>query len=358
MTPTLSFYIARRIISAIVAAYIILFTLIFLIDFVEQLQNLGRNDEATLFDVAVLTVQRVPYIAEEVLPFTVLFGAIAAFVSLSRKMELVIARASGVSIWQMVAPAVLTAALVGVFATLVHNPLSSAMQENAARIQTDVFRKGSSGGGQKWFRQTSNDDQSIFKAADSTDRGRTLIGLTAFVFSPDGALLERVEASRAVFHEGYWDLASARVVRVGQPPESHESYHIQTNLTAEQIAESISRPERMSFWELPGIIAQWRMSGIRTERFELRYQSLMSRPASYATMVLIAACVSLGFSRFGGVLKAILGGVLAGFVLYVASQMAGDLGATGFITPVVAAWAPPVIGALLSVTVLLHQEDG
>ncbi len=45
-------------------------------------------------------------------------------------------------------------------------------------------------------------------------------------------------------------------------------------------------------------------------------------------------------------------------MLYVGGEMAGDLGAAGFITPVVAAWAPSIVGGLLSVTVLLYQEDG
>jgi lipopolysaccharide export system permease protein len=50
--------------------------------------------------------------------------------------------------------------------------------------------------------------------------------------------------------------------------------------------------------------------------------------------------------------------VAAGFVLYVATKLAGDLGGAGLLSASVAAWAPAIIGAMLGILVLLHQEDG
>jgi lipopolysaccharide export system permease protein len=58
------------------------------------------------------------------------------------------------------------------------------------------------------------------------------------------------------------------------------------------------------------------------------------------------------------VAPALTGGVAAGFVLYVATKLAEDLGAAGLVGPAAAAWLPAVLGVLMSVTVLLHQEDG
>jgi lipopolysaccharide export system permease protein len=54
----------------------------------------------------------------------------------------------------------------------------------------------------------------------------------------------------------------------------------------------------------------------------------------------------------------ILGGVVAGFVLYVVSVLVRTFGASGAIPPVVAAWLPVVVAFALGITVLLHKEDG
>lgn len=356
MPGTLSLYIVRRLLTSIAVTYLILFSIIYLIDFVEVLQR--ASGDSTIFDVILLGLQRTPIIAEEVFPFIVLFGSIAAFVSLSRRMELVVARATGVSIWQMVAPALLGAAFLGIAVTAFHNPVATYLKEKSIAFQAAVFGRALNTSGGLWLRQRSDDDQSIIRAAASRDKGRSLAGVTAFIFTPEGALKERVDSAEAVLRNGYWEMASARVVRPGSPPQSHDVYRVGTNLTPDQIAETIATPGTISFWELPRVITQWDEAGIRTEKFRLRYQELMARPLVYATMVLIAATVSLGFARFGGLGKAILGGVIAGFMLYVGGEMAGDLGAAGFIVPFVAAWVPSAIGVLLSVTVLLYQEDG
>jgi lipopolysaccharide export system permease protein len=78
----------------------------------------------------------------------------------------------------------------------------------------------------------------------------------------------------------------------------------------------------------------------------------------FLAMVLVAATVSLRFFRFGGVAPMVLAGVMAGFVLYVASELVENLGAAGIVGPGVAAWLPATVGMLLGVLSLLHQEDG
>jgi lipopolysaccharide export system permease protein len=355
----LSRYIARRLLASILFTYAVIFTLLFLVDFIDLLQDAGIGSRVSIVDLVSIGLQRTPLMAEEIFPFTVLFAAIAAFVTLSRKLELVVARATGVSVWQMLAPALLTAALLGMTVTAVYNPVSTWLKERAGEQRAELFSNWKdSQGGLKWIRQQGFDDSSIIRASESAARGQTLTGVTAFIFDRNGSFKERVDAGRAELREGFWEMRGARVTRYGAPPESLDIYRLNTNLTLEQVAETIAAPETISFWQLPGVIAQWQQSGIRTDKFKLQYQTLIARPLLYVSMVLIAAAVSLGFTRLGGVPRAILGGVIAGFVLFVGSEMAGDLGAAGFITPLIAAWSPPIVGVLLSVTVLLYQEDG
>ena len=54
----------------------------------------------------------------------------------------------------------------------------------------------------------------------------------------------------------------------------------------------------------------------------------------------------------------VLGGVAAGFMLYVATELMEDLGASGLIGSAIAAWFPAVVGSLLGMLALLYQEDG
>jgi len=85
---------------------------------------------------------------------------------------------------------------------------------------------------------------------------------------------------------------------------------------------------------------------------------MRSTPFLLTAMVLLAASVSLRFFRFGGVQKMVLGGISAGFLLFVLSKFTEDMSKSELMSPVVAAWIPVVVGSLIGFVVLLHQEDG
>ena len=95
---TLGRYLAVRFLRSVAAVFGILFLIIYLGDFVELLRRASDAQRASAGLLAYLALLRTPTIAEQVLPFAVLGGAMFAFVNLSRRLELVIARSAGVSV--------------------------------------------------------------------------------------------------------------------------------------------------------------------------------------------------------------------------------------------------------------------
>ncbi|MBX9758678.1 MAG: LPS export ABC transporter permease LptG, partial [Beijerinckiaceae bacterium] len=303
---------------------------------------------------------RTPTIAEQVLPFAVLGGAMFAFVGLSRRLELVIARAAGVSVWQFLLPPVLIVLLIGVGATTLYNPMSASLKQKASQIETRVFGRSTRADvdTSMWIRQRALEGQSILRAERSSDGGTRLSGVTAFVYDPQGRFLERVEAERAILQTGHWRMQDARVFGPGAEPKVSPVYMLPTSLNAEQVTQSFVHPASVSFWKLPEISRRTEAAGLDAAGYRMQFQTLMARPVLLLAMVLIAATVSLRFFRFGGIGQMVSGGVGAGFVLYVATKLTGDLGGAGLLSASVAAWSPAIVGSMLGTLVLLHQEDG
>ena len=54
----------------------------------------------------------------------------------------------------------------------------------------------------------------------------------------------------------------------------------------------------------------------------------------------------------------VLGGVAAGFLLYVGSKVIEDMSKAELLHPVAAAWSPALVGGLVGLLALLYQEDG
>jgi lipopolysaccharide export system permease protein len=357
---TLGLYLLRRFAWSILGVFAMIAALIALVDFVEMFRRVSDLPAGSGAQAGLLTLMRVPSISEQVLPFAVLGGSMIGFVTLSRKLELVVARAAGVSVWQFLAPPILIVALIGIFSVVAYNPAAALLKERADAIETSLFGRvdGSDSDASLWIRQSSVDGQAILRAEHSSDKGTILADVSVFAFSDDDVFQERIEAARARLFPGYWRLENARITTPGQPPRAAAVYLLATNLTPAQVVQSFVEPDSVPFWELRDVVRRTEQAGLNATAYRLQYQSLLARPLLLVAMVLIAACFSLRFFRFGGVAGTAAGGVVAGFVLYVVTKLVGDLGGAGLLSAPVAAWSPAVVASMLGALVLLHQEDG
>jgi lipopolysaccharide export system permease protein len=323
------------------------------------LRRTSHSHASALF-VAQTSLYRVPQLLERLMPFCILVGAMSCYLTLSRRLELVVARAAGISAWQFMTPALISALVLGALATAIYNPVSADMQERARQMEAELF--GEDRGGQDasgfWVNQVTGEGQSIINAASSQEQGTRLTGLTVFRFAPNGQFKERIEAREAVLEPGRWRLLAAHRYTLDSPALDQDSMPLATNLTAAQVRNSFSTPETVSFWQLPQYIRSSENSGIATAGYQLQYQKLLSRPFLLAAMVMLAAAVSLRFFRFGGVQRMVLSGVGAGFLLYVLSKVTEDLSKADLMHPVAAAWLPVCVGGLTGFLALLYQEDG
>lgn len=356
---TLGFYFSRQFVKTIFVVFATVFTLVYTLDFVELMRRAGDAPAATTGVIAQLALFRTPAIAEQVMPFAVLFGSMAALLQLSRKLELVVARAAGISAWQFLQPGLLIALLIGVLSVTVYNPVSAILKQRATTLESQVFSRAVQTREKPiWIRQRSQDGQAILRGDASATNAATLFGVTVYSFDDSGAFTHRVEAKEATLHEGFWDLKDARVLSATEEPETHDRYLIASSLQPSQVQQSFIDPDAVPFWNLKETISRMEQADINTTTYQLHYDLLLARPLLFIAMVFVAASVSLRFFRFGGVAMMVLGGVVAGFVLYVATELMAELGASGIISSLVAAWFPAVVGSLLGTLALLHQEDG
>ena len=358
-SPTLAFYLGKRFARAMLIVFMTVFALIYMLDFVELLRRTSDVPNATSLALARLSLMRTPAIAEQVFPFAVLFGAMLTLLDLSRKLELVIARAAGLSAWQFLLAPLVVAVMFGALLVGIYNPISARLKEKAVSVEAQLLGKSRSNElDDVWIRQKSVDGQAIIRVGSLDILNARIAPVTFFIFDRDNTFMQRVEASEAFLKDGYWLVHNAKVIIPGNEPEMHDTFQISSNLSRQQIKQSYASSDSIPFWSLPDYIRSTEMAGLDTTRYKQQYQTLIARPLLFVAMVLIAASVSLRFFRFGGVARMVLAGVTAGFVLYISTKLIEDLGAAGILSTTAAAWLPSIIGGLLGTLALLYQEDG
>ncbi len=362
VTGTLSRYFAMRFLSSVLGTFVGVIVLAAMIDYFELMRRGADWPHATAWILAEISMFRIPQLTERIMPFAVLVGTMSCYLTLSRRLELVIARSVGISAWQFVAPALIMAFLFGTVATVAYNPIAALLHERSKRLEQEMLnetpsalQESSSG---FWVRQKSTDGAAIINAQSSQQQGSNLGGVTVYTFDNTGRFHRRIEAKTAELEQGYWQLDDVHIFSTATPPQTADSYRLPTNLTLAQVRESFATPETVPFWELPNYIELADKAGLTAAGYRLQYNELIARPFLLSAMVLLAAAVSLRFFRFGGVQKMVLSGISAGFLLFVLQKITEDMGKSELMAPAIAAWIPVIVGGLTGFIVLLYQEDG
>jgi len=360
---TLALYIARQFLLWCFIVFLTLAAIVFLLDYVELIRRGGSRQEATLLVLLEMAALKQPYMWQQLMPFAILFGAMLAFWRMTRSNELVVARSTGVSVWQFLAPAVVSALGIGVLMVTVFNPIAAAMQLSYEKLENRVLRNGSeqlnlSRSG-LWLRQSDERGlPSVLHAERLAPGDITLEDVLVLFFDKNDKLTGRIDAKQARLDAGRWRVTNGTRWQPGKAQEPFTEITIPTSMTPSKMEQSFASPETMSFWDLPSFIGLLEQSGFSTQRHRLEYNALLARPFLLAAMVLIAATFSLRMQRRGGTTLMIAAGVSSGLLLFLFSTLVFALGQSATIPVNLAAWTPAGVSWLLGTSLLLYLEDG
>lgn len=363
LARTLSAYIARQFFGWFCGVFGAMATVTFLLDYLELIRRGGNKALATWGMLLEMAAFKLPHTAQEIMPFAMLFGTMLAFWRLTRSNELIVARASGVSVWQFLTPALLVALLAGVVAVTVFNPIASVLEATYEKLDNRVLKQAvdpsSLSNNGLWLRESDAEgDQILIHGQKTGAPDLQLNQVSIFFFDGASAFTSRVEARLASLHDGFWTVADGERYRVGAAPEPVSEMRLATQLTAAKIEESLGSPDTMSFWQLPGFIGLLEASGFSAQRHRLHFNVLLARPFLFCAMVLVAAVFSLRMQRRGGTTAMIASGAAAGFLLYFLSDIVFALGLSAKIPVLLAAWTPTGVSLIFGASMLLHLEDG
>jgi len=358
---TLYKYLAIQFLLGVGIVYGAFLMLAFSIDIVDIINRTAGHNISTGVIIGMSLLQ-LPDLGQKLLPFAVLLGGVFAFARLSRNQEIVATRAAGLSAWDFLAPPLVVAVLIGIFAVVVFTPISAQLLGQFAALEAKYIR------GQEsqlavsinglWLRQGDEHQQSVIHALRVANQGVRLEDVNVFLYGARDHFLGRIDAKSADLTNGAWLLHDAQVSDLEGAPKHHADYKLPTTMTPTQIQESFASPDTLSFWALPGFIRTAQNAGFAATRYELYFYTLLALPALFAAMVFMAASFSLRLGRSGGLPRVVLISALSGFGVYFFSDLTRALGQSGIVPILLAATAPALASILIGMTLVFHQEDG
>jgi lipopolysaccharide export system permease protein len=362
LPPTFALYVVRLFLVWFCGTMGVVSVIILAADIIQFLADDAVGSEVGFGLILLLAFLKLPQTAQQVMPFAVLASGLGSYSQLTRSSELIVARASGLSVWQFLLPAVAAAFLLGLLRVAALDPLAASLMGQYEALRSAHFQGYSSltvslSGG-VWLREQSAEGGTIVHARSVDLAAGRLERVTILRFDGEDHFVNRLDAASGVIGGGQWQLSDVREIKARRGAVRLATVVLPTRLSFGQIVDRFANTNSISFWQLPSYAATLEATGFSGREHWLLWHRLLATPFLYLGLVLVAAAFALRLYRRGEVVLLLGTGALTGFLLYFFSDLVYALGINSSIPLGLSAWAPTAVTGLLGIALLLHLEDG
>lgn len=358
-SASLTKYLARLFVVRILGVLVMLVLILQMLDLLSesgQILSVAGNGQAELLHYVSL---RVPQLIARFLPYSVLLATILTLVTLNQNSEVVSMKAAGMSAHQVLAPLMLTAFVISLGNLAFNERVVTRATASLKAWQAVEYAKippVSAVRTNVYLRDGSN----ILSASRLSGTGTSvrMDDVTYYERDPRDMVVRQTRSPHAIYANGGWRLdapVTFTVATAERAPAAPEV--VARGVTPAQVAITGVDPDAQDFFTLRASIDAMKAAGRRTAELEGKLWHKIAGPLSASLMPLLGAVAAFGLARSGQVLVRAAIGMALGFAYFVADNAALAMGNFGAYPPIVAAWAPFFLFALIGETVLIRTEE-
>jgi lipopolysaccharide export system permease protein len=350
----------RDIIWSVVFVAVAFLSLFFFIDFVDELEGIGRNDYTALHAAAAAALE-LPGHFYELAPICVLIGTIYSMARLAQSSEYTILRTGGLGPVRALGLLAALGLFFGAITFVIGDYLAPVSERESVLLKA-AFRGGLQlGRSGAWLkeRRSGPDERSISVNVARTAANGELQGIRIYELDNDGRLRRRIEAKTGrVDADSVWHLQS--VERTDWPTPEQAALGVPvtlqrpatmawpSTLSAAVVAAAVLPVSTMSTVELYRYSEHLGDQEQASQRHEIQFWKKALYPFACLVMVALALPFAYLHARAGGVSLKVFGGIMLGISFVLLNNVSGHLGMLRDWAPWVAAAAPGMVYLALS----------
>jgi LPS export ABC transporter permease LptF/LPS export ABC transporter permease LptG len=334
--------------------------------FFELMGDIIRNQTPFII-VGEYLINLIPFIINAVTPLCSLLAVLITFGALNRSSELTAMKATGISLYRVVAPILVLAAILAAAlfafdesylpeANRRQEQLRAQIKDKPAQtflLPGRQFISGQSG-------PTGSPARIFYYQAFDADRD-VFADLTVFEFDPQTFTLERRIYAKTV----RWDPTVALWIFdngwqrsfSGETISSYKTFPLATFPEIREQPGYFKKEDKpsdeMSYGELDKYIADLRQSGFDTIKLQVQLANKLSVPTITLVMAVIAVPFAVSMGKRGG-LAGIATAIGVAISYWVVAGIFSSMGNINTLPPMLAAWSPDLLFAMTGSYLLLR----
>ncbi len=343
---TLDRYLYRTVLLYTSMAMGVLLTLAALFMFLSQQGDIGVGS-FTAGDAFLFTFLNLPQQAAELLPIGALIGALMGLGALAAGSELVVTRASGVSVWRLTWPVGLAGLTLAILmyglGEYVAPPLAQfAKREKSTSKLADVSFAGTSGA---WVKEGN-----LILRVQTGEVDQAFGGVSLFQLDAPNKLHSIQRASRiSVAEAGHWLLQDVSSTRFGPDhviSEMLKQVNMPSTINPDFLGLAATDPNLLTLRGLDSYIQHLKHNSLNPAVYEIGFWSRIARLFAVIVVSLMALPFVFGPMRTTGAGTRTVIGVMLGVVFFLVTRTIENGGQLFAVNPVIVGWLPTGVVAL------------
>lgn len=355
-------YITREFLKTYLIIFISFAVLFIVIDIIDNLPRLVRNGATTEL-ATIYYLLRLPYLLVLTSPVTVLLTGLFMMNSLSKHNESVAIRAAGVSITRAMLPLFAIGMLISIGVAIMGEYLLPYAEKTRSYVY-NVKIKGEEPEDQMLkarihYRGQKNDFY-YFGFFDGYKNTLRIIDLTRIDFKTK-QMVEHVTATSATWDKDHWIMRDVEIRKF----RDGKQFSLKTLPTTEEKFLEVNPKDfiritkktlSLNFWELKDYISRLKKLGEDTNREVTDLHMKLSFPLANLIIIFFFIPIATTNVRSKGRGWVFMLGLTVCFSFLIVIRIIQSLGYNGVIPPVIAAWAPLAIFAVIGLIFLRKAE--
>jgi lipopolysaccharide export system permease protein len=349
-------YLANMLLKRTLAAVLVLTGLLTIVDMFDTTSEV-LNRGLGVAGILKYEGLRIPGMIQQILPVSVLIGALTTFTGLARNSEMSALRSTGVTIYRILVMMLPAAALL----VAVHFVIADQISPRTERALSIWWKSTAPVDEAKpksktvWFRTGG---YIVFAEGASAD-GTRLDKVRIYRRDAEGRLDERIVADSAYRGaDGRWRVKGGtdlqiRAIEVDQAPTGDRLWPV--SLDPADVVAVFSPEDRISTERAWRAMTGERPADKAPAFYSTRIQRAFAEPLAIVVMMLLAAPAALAQQRSNQT-ALLLFSLGAGLLFLMVDGVLTALGQTNVLPPLLGAWAGPALFAALAGAALVHLE--
>jgi lipopolysaccharide export system permease protein len=339
-------YIAKSVLASIALVTLMLAGLQVFILFVNQLGDIGKADYG-IVTAAIYVLLEMPYEVYLFFPMASLLGCLIGLGVMANHRELVVMRASGMSIWQITRAVLNVAMFIIIIITLVGEIIMPKM----VRLANDQKILALSGGQTLrtakgvWLRY-----QNDFIAITSILSASHLLDIYQFHFDEIYQLRTVRHMDALDYNHGSWQargIAETFIKKDKTKALHHSTMIWDVPLKPHILSVSGSEPDEMTLFQLNDYLRAQKKNRQSMVNYQLAYWQRIIQPFTTAVMMVLAIPFIFGPLRSSTMGSKLLTGAIIGFSFHIMNRFLGAISQVYQLSPILAAIGPTCLFVIL-----------